>query len=271
MGSVAIVALASPFLLFGQPELTIERTQFAYGVHWDERPSVFYPNDQGAVRFVVAGLKRNERGHVSLLVSTKIVTRSGLVVAENAGTPQTYWVDKETSRCFQAMGVKFSNDLLPGDYEYHATIKDLASGREGRFIKSFTIAPESLSFRLIGYYAEPDRKTPVSPIIRVGQPIVVAANLMGFDKAIGSIDVSTRITLIPVPKNSTPDREPAISDNLQTMKKNDPKEVQATDIVFSGGVFVMTSPGEYRISISATDNNSGKQARCDAKIIVMLP
>jgi hypothetical protein len=261
--ALLLALAASPALA----KLEIEKVEACYGRLGPVRKSLdIYPYDEIGFRFNVTGAKADDEGAVDVEQVWRVLDDKGKDVfpPKNSALkgPLTFGTDS-----FSTYVSAWLRETAVGrEHTLKVTVKDKLTSEEAGFEKTLKVLPPEHAVVSPQFFHDAARTVPAPAGGVVGQQLQFHLLVIGFDRSQGKLDEELTVRVLDKDKKELSPKPLRI-----TAQKADEKLVKELPAIDFSGWIMLTKPGEFTLSFTATDRNTKKTAGWEVPLKVTAP
>jgi len=249
-----------------QAKLEIKEIKAVQGMYGPERKSLdVLPGDEVFFRFTIAGVRTDEDGKVSCVLTVQLADGKGKELFSQKSPIQGVLALGGASMLSSAL-VNFGDSVPAGDYKLTVTVEDSIGKEKESFERTLTCRAPEFAIVAPRFFHDKDHKAAAPVGGRAGQILFFQLKSIGFDRSQGKIDNQMKVEVLDEQgKNVLP--KPI----LVEFSTDDAEKAKAvTSLTFSGDI-ALNRAGEFTLRITLTDRMSKKTAKLEAPLKVVAP
>jgi len=247
-------------------KLEIGNIHAAYGEVGPERKSlVYYPGDEILFRYMLTGVKTNDKGEVDIDISFQVTDSEGKILLDK-NTP-TKAIAALGGGCLPGSArATIGEALKPGIYRFRVKAKDNLSGETASFERDVTLNATTFTSVSQRFFLDADGKVPSAAGGIVGQSLHYRVGLIGFDRSKSRIETHMDVEILDK------DGKEILTRPLQATYKNEEADsAKQTSLVNFSGFFALNRVGTFTLRFSFKDQIGAQTARFEVPLHVTEP
>lgn len=243
--------------------LELRNVQACYGRYGPARTKLeVAPHEELMFRFVIVGLKTDKDGKTDALLTTTLTDANG---HDLLSRPQAIreTLPFEAESCPGTASLLVGPTAAPGEYQLRVTIEDKLGGGSTRFIRKVVV--QSADFRLLSprFFVDPARTLPGPCGGLVGQTLYVRTQIAQPSRRDDWIACSLKLRVVDLNGK----------DMLQTpvVIRREVRSQQDYQILALEAELPLSAAGDFRLVLTATDENTKQEATLELPLVISWP
>jgi hypothetical protein len=241
-----------------QEGLELKNDRATYGVLGPERKDdTVLPGDIFVVYFDIVGLQVDKNDRVRYAMGVEYLDKSGKSQYKKEPTPQEAVLTLGGNRVPTFATTQIGLDVPPGEYTLNVVVTDLASKKEAKLARKFTVLEKRFGLVRLGF-AYPinfENPPPAPPLGVVGQILLFHATAI----EVGISDKTKQPDLVAHCVITDESGKPTLSEPMTGKVQEVQDQFLKLRVIPLSFLISLSRPGTFKVTLTVTDNVTGKK------------